>query len=149
MKGETALPANNTASRKRCLETRRGDDRLESGVDIIESAGEPKNYPTLATNEDPIPVLGVGSLLLVTSADGTALEAKSFEIEDQNWRRSPIPDGLKVTPIIVSEVVALAYRGKLIDHLAAFSAHKGEWSEVKLVKPVEDAIGPYVGPACA
>jgi RNA polymerase sigma factor (sigma-70 family) len=52
-------------------------------------------------------------------------------------------------PIFGSEVLALAYRGKTIDSLAAYSASTGEWSVVKLSKPVEGAINPTVGGNCA
>jgi hypothetical protein len=33
--------------------------------------------------------------------------------------------------------------------VAAFSARKGVWSEIKLVKPVEDDFCPAFGPGCA
>ncbi len=108
-----------------------------------------KNYPTLATDQDAIPVLGMGSLLLVTSADGTALEAKSLDFDDSGWKRVPIPVGLDVTPLMNFEGIALAYKGKSIDRVAAFSARTGDWSEVKLVKPVADDLCPEFGHGCA
>ncbi len=107
-----------------------------------------KNYPTLATNRDPIPVLGAGSLLLVTSSDGKALLAKSLDFEKEDWKPLPIPPGLSVTPEMTSHVVALAYKGKSIDHLAVFSARNGEWSQIQLVKPVEDDLCPLIGSSC-
>jgi len=108
-----------------------------------------KNYPTLATPQDPIPVLRAGSLLLATSSDGTALLAKSLDFEQADWKRVPIPAGLNVTPLMSAELVALAYRGKSIDHVAVFSASNGEWNKVKLVKPVEDDLCPLIGRGCA
>ncbi len=61
----------------------------------------------------------------------------------------PIPAGLKATPLVGPDVLALAYRGKTIDQVAAFSASKGEWSTVKLSKPIDGSIAPVVGPGSA
>jgi RNA polymerase sigma factor (sigma-70 family) len=52
-------------------------------------------------------------------------------------------------PIIGSELLALAYRGKAIVQLAAYSAATGEWSTIKLAKPVEGPVNPTVGINCA
>jgi hypothetical protein len=90
-----------------------------------------------------------GSILVVDSPDGTALEAKSVDVAGESWRRFPIPNGLKVSPIGSDDIVALAYRGKTIDQLAAFSAYRGEWSVVKLVQPIQEQIVPVVGRGCA
>jgi RNA polymerase sigma factor (sigma-70 family) len=52
-------------------------------------------------------------------------------------------------PIMGSEVIALDYRGKTIDQLAVYSATTGEWSTIKLSKPVEGPLNPTVGVNCA
>jgi RNA polymerase sigma factor (sigma-70 family) len=90
-----------------------------------------------------------GSILVVDSPDGTALEAKSVDVAGESWRRFPIPNGLKVSPIGSDDIVALAYQGKTIDQLAVFSAYRGEWSVVKLVQPIQERIVPVVGRGCA
>jgi hypothetical protein len=43
----------------------------------------------------------------------------------------------------------MVLKGKAIDHVAAFSKYTGEWSEQRLLKPVEGVIQPWVGPGSA
>jgi RNA polymerase sigma factor (sigma-70 family) len=108
-----------------------------------------KNAPTLADFRDPIPVFGTGSILLVETQDGKALEARSVDSEDVAWQKLAIPAGLKVTPVAGEDTLALMYKGESIAQLAAFSAYTGEWSTVQLVEPVHEEIAPAVGPGSA
>jgi len=127
-----------------------GGPRL--GIDkrgVSLNPGSPKNYPNLAAFNDPIPVFGTGSILLVTSPDGKTLEARSVDDENVAWQRLPIPDGQQVTPIASKDVLALAYKGEGIGAIAAFSAHTGEWSLYNLESPLLDTIVPALGPDSA
>jgi RNA polymerase sigma factor (sigma-70 family) len=109
-----------------------------------------KNTPNLAPFNDPIPVFGTGSILLVTSPDGKALEARSVDNDNVEWHRLPIPDEQQVTPIAGKDVLALAYQGKsAIGTIAAFSAYTGEWSLFNLEGPHPDSIAPAIGPGSA
>ena len=93
-----------------------------------------KNSPTLADFRDPIPAFGTGSIILVESPDGTALEARSVESEDSAWQKLAIPQGLHATPIAAEDTLALSYKGESIKELAAFSAHTGKWSTVPVTE---------------
>jgi RNA polymerase sigma factor (sigma-70 family) len=108
-----------------------------------------KNAPTLADYGDPIPVFGTGSILLVETQDGKALEARSVDSEDVAWQKLVIPPGLRVTPIAGEDTLALLYKGESINQVAAFSAYTGEWSTVQLVEPVRETIAPVLGPGSA
>jgi RNA polymerase sigma factor (sigma-70 family) len=108
-----------------------------------------KNAPTLADFRDPITVFGTGSIILVETKDGSALEARSVDSEDIAWHMLPIPAGVRVVPVAAEDTLALHYKGKTINQLAAFSAYTGQWSTVKLVEPVHEAIAPAVGPGSA
>ena len=86
------------------------------------------------------PYFGTGSILVVETPDGGALEARSVDSEDVAWQKLTIPPGLRVTPIAGEDTLALAYKGESIKQLAAFSAHTGDWSTVQLVEPVHETI---------
>jgi RNA polymerase sigma factor (sigma-70 family) len=107
------------------------------------------NAPGVADTNDWGGWIGTASIVVVQSADGTALEAKSVDVEGDAWKRLPIPVGIKVSPVASSDTLALMYRGNTIDQLAAFSAYTGEWSIVQLTKPVQKTIWPIVGPGSA
>jgi RNA polymerase sigma factor (sigma-70 family) len=109
----------------------------------------PKNLPTLADFRDPISFFGTGSIILVETKDGSALEARSVDSEDIAWHMLPIPAGVRVVPVAAEDTLALHYKGETINQLAAFSAYTGQWSTVKLVEPVHEAIAPAVGPGSA
>ncbi len=102
-----------------------------------------KNHPTLA----PIPVFGVGSILIVKSKDGRAYEAWSDDVDQDvtgGWQRIAVPDGLKVTPICSFDALAFVYEGKAIEEIAAFSAKHGLWERMKLRAPLEGPVEPIV-----
>ncbi len=64
------------------------------------------NAPNLASIKEPIPVFGIGPILLVKSQDGRAIEAWSDDVDQDTtggWQRFLIPEGLKVDPIIGPE----------------------------------------------
>ena len=103
------------------------------------------NGPNLASIEEPIPVFGVGPILLVKSQDGRAFEAWSDDVDQDTtggWQRFLIPEGLKVDPIVGPEftgfgggpgkkhvaVIAFSYKGKTIDEVAALRPATGSGS---------------------
>jgi hypothetical protein len=86
---------------------------------------------------------------LVESPDGRTLQARSVESNDGEWRKLPIPAGLRAIPLAADDTLALAYQGESIDQIAAFSAHRGEWSTIQLNEPVREAITPVLGPGSA
>lgn len=108
-----------------------------------------KNSPSLADFRDPIPVFGTGSIVMVESPDGSALEARSVNSEDSAWQKLTIPGGIRATPIAAEDTLALMYEGESIEQLAAFSAETGKWSTIQLAEPVHDAISPVIGPGSA
>jgi RNA polymerase sigma factor (sigma-70 family) len=116
---------------------------------IDPKAAVAKNLPTMATFPDPISFLGTGSILVVETPDGGALQARSVDSEEVAWQKLMIPPGLRVTPIAGEDTLALAYKGETIKELAAFSAHTGNWSTVQLVEPVHETIWPAIGPGSA
>jgi RNA polymerase sigma factor (sigma-70 family) len=120
-----------------------------SGAIPAEKPGVAKNSPTLDNFPDPISFLGTGSILVVETPDGGALQARSVDSEDVAWQKLMIPPGLRVTPIAGDDTLALAYKGESINQLAAFSAHTGNWSTVQLVEPVHESISPAIGPGSA
>jgi hypothetical protein len=95
---------------------------------------------------EPLPVYRTESFLLAESPDRTAWEGMSLETQDSTWRRLQLPPGTTASPIVGSDVVALAIKGKSIDHVAVFN---GGWAVQHLLKPVEGEINPVVGPGCA
>jgi hypothetical protein len=105
-----------------------------------------KNSPNLVEPRKGLPVFHVGSILLVESPDRTAWEGMSLETQDSSWRRLQLPPGTTASPIVGSDVVALAIKGKSIDHVAAFN---GGWAVQHLLKPVEGEMNPAVGPGSA
>jgi RNA polymerase sigma factor (sigma-70 family) len=58
----------------------------------------------------------------------------------------PIPDGQQIVPIASTDTIALAYSGKTIGRVTAYSAYTGEWSSYELVNPVQGSISPLIGP---
>jgi hypothetical protein len=106
-----------------------------------------KNSPKLVDPMDPLPVLHLGSILLVESPDRTAWEGMSLETRDSSWHRLQLPPGTTASPLVGPDnIAALAIKGKSIDHVAAFS---GGWAVQHLLKPVEGEINPLVGPGYA
>jgi RNA polymerase sigma factor (sigma-70 family) len=105
-----------------------------------------KNSPNVVDPWNPLPVFRTASILLVESPDRTAWEGMSLETRDSTWQRLQLPPGTTARPIVGTDIVALAIRGKLIDHVAAFN---GGWAVQHLLKPVEGEINPVVGPGCA
>jgi RNA polymerase sigma factor (sigma-70 family) len=89
------------------------------------------------------------SMVLVESADRTAWEALSLEIEHPDWSKVKLPDGTTAQPIAGSDIAALMLKGKRIERVAAFSPYTGAWSMQQLLKPVEEEITPVVGPGSA
>jgi len=61
----------------------------------------------------------------------------------------PVPDGQHVIPYASKDVIALAYKGKTIGTIAAYSPYTGEWSSYELVNPVQGSITPIIVPGCA
>jgi RNA polymerase sigma factor (sigma-70 family) len=86
------------------------------------------------------------SIIVVQGADGTSWEAMSVDAEHPTWKRLTIPPEIKVYTLMGPDTVALGFKGKSIDHLAAFSQFTGEWSKQHLLKPVEGEINPIIGP---
>ena len=89
------------------------------------------------------------SIILALSADKTAWEAMSLEGEHATWQRLSLPAGITAVPLLGTDVGALSFKGKSIDHVAAFSMYTGMWSKQPLLKPVEEKIDPMIGPGCA
>src|SRR5579883_1979215 len=114
------------------------------GMSYIVNPIRLKNMPTLAVGG--LPVLRTASLLLVESPDRTAWEGMSLETRDSTWKRLQLPPGMTATPIVGTDIVALAIKGKSIDHVAVFN--RG-WAVQHLLKPVEGEINPVVGPGSA
>jgi hypothetical protein len=103
-----------------------------------------KNHPNLAH----IPVLGMGSILVVKSKDGRAYNAWSDDVDQDvtgGWQRIAVPDGVKATPLCTLDTVAFVYEGKAIEEVAAFSAKHGLWERVQLRTPLEGPVQPLLG----
>jgi len=103
--------------------------------------GAGKNLPNLTGPRDPLPVFRTESILLVESPDGTSLEAMSLETDNPKWQRLSIPPGVKLIPIMGSDVMAFVLRGTEINHVAAFSAFTGEWHMQHLLLPIKTMVG--------
>jgi hypothetical protein len=90
--------------------------------------------------------------MIVESADGTGWEAmeKGQAGDPQStavvWKKLTVPAGIKATPIVAESTIALAYRGKQIEEVAAFAGQIRGWSTQRLRKPVQDDLVPIVGP---
>ncbi len=103
-----------------------------------------KNHP----NVEPIPAMGVGSIVLVKSQDGRAYEAWSDDVDPDvtgGWQRLAVSEGVKVTPLCSADTLVFTYEGKMVEELAAFSAKHGQWQRIKLRAPMEGLVEPLVG----
>jgi hypothetical protein len=93
------------------------------------------------------------SIIVVQGEDGTSWEAMSLEpLEGDRggtWQRLTIPTDITVTPVLGPDTAAFWLKGKAIDHVAAFSKSRGEWSKQHLLKPAEGELMPVIGPGCA
>jgi hypothetical protein len=106
-------------------------------------------------NTDPsnrIPVLNSGSVMVVESADGTGWQAmeKGQGADPKGpfgvWKKLTLPVGIKATPVMAESTVAMVYRGKQIEEVAAFAGQIRGWSTQRLIKPVHDDLVPIVEP---
>jgi hypothetical protein len=74
-----------------------------------------------------------------------ANQSSSKNAPDPALFGDPIPDGQQVIPMSSTDTIALAYSGKAIGTIAAYSAYTGEWSSYELVNPVKGSITPLLG----
>jgi RNA polymerase sigma factor (sigma-70 family) len=102
-----------------------------------------ENRPNAVDLGHRLPVFRSSSILVVESPDRRSWQAMSPESEDVAWQKLPIPAGVTATPLLTEDTVALALKGKSIDHVAAFSRSTGKWSVQHLSKPAEE-VSPYI-----
>ncbi len=103
----------------------------------------------MSSFDGPFPMLQSQSIIVVQSPDSTNWEALSLEGHNPTWSKVSFLPDIKVTPILGPDILAMALKGKAIDHVAAFSKYTGQWSEQRLLKPVAGVIQPMVGPGSA
>ena len=99
--------------------------------------------------DGPVPMLRSQSIIVVQSPDRTSWEAMSLEGHSPTWSKASFPPEITVRPIMGPDTLAMFLKGKAIDHVAAFSKYTGEWSEQRLLKPVDGVIQPIIGPGAA
>ncbi len=108
------------------------------------------NYPNMVAPNESIPVVfGAGPIVLVKSPDGHSYNAWSDDVDQDTsggWQRLEVPEGLKLTPIANTEILAFSYEGKTIEEVAAFSARDGQWRRMKLRSPAEGSLAPVIAP---
>ena len=95
------------------------------------------------------PFFDAGSIIVVESPDRRTLRALSLVSDKNTWEELTLPEGMTAVPVAAADVLAFSIKRKSIDHVAAFSAHTGEWASQHLSKPVADEIHPIVSAGCA
>ena len=77
------------------------------------------------------------------------LDERDWVVNPLSSKNDPIAAGQQVFPLVSTDIIALAYTGKTVGTVTAYSAYTGEWHSYKLVNPVQGGINPTIGPESA
>jgi len=94
-----------------------------------------------------IPTLESGKIIAVQSPGRDRLWAQSVEAGD--WLMYRVPQGVKATPILTPDVLALMMEGPEISQIATFDTVSGDWIAQDLREPARGKAVPLVGQGMA